>query len=140
MLLVSFWGDRFRRERAAARDRPYRRGLKGTMCGVAPESDRKGREGASPSSTLRCGDVPRAMSRCRCDVGAGLAPAYGFTPSLAVAWEPRRTSCRCGRPETTAQIVLLSSRLWGSLLRPPFEPLACIAYFSRTFLASELDC
>src|SRR5437667_8805697 len=62
--------------------------LDGTGCSVAT-GDRKGREGASPSSTLRRADVPRATPRYRC-VADGLAPSRPLRSLVAPS--PSRAS------------------------------------------------
>jgi hypothetical protein len=50
---------------------PRRRELQGTFCDRAT-SDREGRDGVNPSTTLRCVNAPRTSKCCRVDVG--LAP------------------------------------------------------------------
>src|SRR5437667_10611177 len=69
----------YRRDRKGAN--PYKRELK-RACVCGGESDRKGREGPSRLVyTFACSPQTFNVGGTRCDVGVGLAPTHGFTPS-----------------------------------------------------------
>src|SRR5436305_750703 len=81
--------------------------------------DRKGSSGTSP--TVR--NIFPCASR-RCDVGAGLAPAHGFTPSRPLrSPSPRHTHS-----------ILLRSRFWGV---SPTRPGRRLRVAARTLFLGE---